>query len=98
MFRMIGALLIALAATGAATTGLAQQTPATKGAVPPAGPAAAPSIPGANDVLATVTSHGQTDKITKGDIVNFLSRYPLPAPRTARSPTRRRWTCSPIRC
>jgi peptidyl-prolyl cis-trans isomerase C len=37
-----------------------------------------PPIPGASDVLATVTGRNQTDKVTKGDVLNFLSRYPLP--------------------
>lgn len=77
MFRMIGAGLVVL---GFATTGLAQGTAAQKGAAPGAGAPAAgvATIPGAADVLATVASHGQTDKITKGDVVSFLSRYPVP--------------------
>ncbi len=74
MFRMIGTGLIGLVVLGMASTGRAQGTPAQKGAAP-SGVAA---IPGAADVLATVTSHGQTDKITKGDVVSFLSRYPVP--------------------
>ena len=51
----------------------------------PAGPATTvapgrvPPIPGANDVLATVTDDDVTDKVTKGELVNFLSRYPIPA-------------------
>ena len=36
-------------------------------------------IPGASDVLATVTEDNVTDKVTKGELVNFLSRYPIPA-------------------
>ena len=36
-------------------------------------------IPGANDVLATVTDGNVTEKVTKGEVVNFLSRYPIPA-------------------
>jgi parvulin-like peptidyl-prolyl isomerase len=44
---------------------------------PPAG--RAPAIPGAGDVLATVTEDGLTEKVTKGELVNFLSRYPIPA-------------------
>src|SRR5262249_29157011 len=56
-----------------------------KGAVPPgtnagAGQAGAAGLAGAgmNDVVATVTNHNQTDKVTKGEVLNFLSRYPLP--------------------
>jgi peptidyl-prolyl cis-trans isomerase C len=43
-----------------------------------AAPTRAPAIPGAADVLATVTVENQTDKITKGDVVTFLSHYPMP--------------------
>jgi parvulin-like peptidyl-prolyl isomerase len=80
MFRMIGTGLIGLLVLGMATTGRAQGTAAQKGAAPAAN---APSggvqpIPGATDVLATVTSRDQTDKVTKGDVISFLSRYPLP--------------------
>ena len=48
-------------------------------AVPAAGPAAAtrPAVPGMNDVVATITVGNQTDKVTKGELINFLSRYPL---------------------
>jgi len=35
-----------------------------------------PTIAGANDVVATVTSHNHTTKITKGEVFRFLSRYP----------------------
>ncbi len=51
----------------------------------PAAPATAaapggrgPAIPGANDVLATIAAENQTDKITKGDVVSFMSHYPMP--------------------
>jgi len=68
--------LIAVAAEG--------QTPAEKAAAPPVGAAAPgvnrPAIPGANDVVAVVTNGGQTDKITKGEIISFLSHYPAPRP------------------
>ncbi len=60
------------------------QTPAEKAPAPPVGGGAPgvnrPSIPGANDVIATVTNGGQTDKITKGEVVTFLSHYPAPRP------------------
>jgi peptidyl-prolyl cis-trans isomerase C len=51
----------------------------------PAGPTAripagrTPVIPGANDVVATVTEDGSKDQVTKGEVINFLSRYPIPA-------------------
>ena len=81
MFRMIATGLagLAMAMAGASATAMAQ-APATKGA-PEA--AAAPNqgfaaMPGAKDVLGTVTSRGQTNNITKADLVSFLSRYPVP--------------------
>jgi peptidyl-prolyl cis-trans isomerase C len=54
----------------------------------PAGPARsatrvqagrAPEIPGAGDVLATVSEDTITEKVTKGELISFLSRYPIPA-------------------
>jgi parvulin-like peptidyl-prolyl isomerase len=39
----------------------------------------APLIPGASDVVATVSEGNVSDKVTKGELVNFLSRYPIPA-------------------
>jgi parvulin-like peptidyl-prolyl isomerase len=51
----------------------------------PAGPATrapagrVPAMPGAADVLATVSEDGMNEKVTKGELVNFLSRYPIPA-------------------
>ncbi len=81
MFRMIATGLVGLAIVAASATAMAQApAPATKGA-PDA--AAAPiqgfaAMPGAKDVLGTVTSRGQTNNITKADLVSFLSRYPAP--------------------
>src|SRR5262249_269712 len=82
MLRMIGSVLIGVLVIGMATYVRAQGTPAQKGAAPGAAPAAAgpQPIPGGTDVLATVTSHGQTDKVTKAEVFAFLSRYPLPPP------------------
>jgi peptidyl-prolyl cis-trans isomerase C len=64
------------------TTGRAQETAVQKGAAAGAAatPSGAPSVPGGTDVLATVTSHDQTDKVTKAEVFSFLSRYPLPPP------------------
>lgn len=80
MFRTIGTALVGLVVLGMATTGRAQGTAAQKSAAPAAGAPSGgvPSIPGGTDVLATVTSHDQTDRITKADVVAFLSRYPVP--------------------
>jgi peptidyl-prolyl cis-trans isomerase C len=57
----------------------------TKPAAPPAGAPAAAStggirgeIPGQNDVLATIVDGNQTDKVTRGDLISFLSHYQLP--------------------
>jgi parvulin-like peptidyl-prolyl isomerase len=53
---------------------------AAPGGVPTGADAAmrAPTIPGFNDVVATITVGNQTDKVTKGELIQFLSRYPLP--------------------
>jgi peptidyl-prolyl cis-trans isomerase C len=40
-------------------------------------PSAGPAIPGLNDVLATVTVGNQTEKLTKLDLLELLSRYPI---------------------
>jgi peptidyl-prolyl cis-trans isomerase C len=45
----------------------------------PAAPQRGAGIPGFNDVVATITSEGRTDKVTKGDVVTFMSHYPMPA-------------------
>jgi len=49
---------------------------------PPAAPSGggAPAVgrAGLNDVVATVSDNGHTDKITKGEVLAFVSRYPIP--------------------
>jgi peptidyl-prolyl cis-trans isomerase C len=51
----------------------------------PAGPTAripagrTPVIPGANDVVGTVVDENAKQQVTKGEVINFLSRYPIPA-------------------
>src|SRR5208337_2020091 len=51
----------------------------------PAGPTAripagrTPVIPGANDVVGTVVDENAKEQVTKGEVINFLSRYPIPA-------------------
>jgi parvulin-like peptidyl-prolyl isomerase len=42
-------------------------------------PGRSPEIPGASDVMATVKEDNVEDRVTKGELINFLSRYPLPA-------------------
>jgi peptidyl-prolyl cis-trans isomerase C len=78
MFRIVGTGLLTLVALGMASSGHGQQQASQKGtagqgATPPA--AGAVTVPGANDVLATVTSHNQTGKITRGDVVGLLNRF-----------------------
>ncbi len=34
--------------------------------------------PGWNDVVATIASGGLTEKVTKGDVIEFLRNYPIP--------------------
>lgn len=65
----------------------AQQTQ-TKSAAGAGAPAAAPggapggirgqSIPGQNEVLARIVDGNLTDKVTRGDVITFLSRYQIP--------------------
>jgi parvulin-like peptidyl-prolyl isomerase len=77
---MIRAGILRLAVLGLATMSYGQEPAAPKGTAPAATAAAsgAPAIPGGTDVLATVTSRDQTDKVTKADVILLLSRYPLP--------------------
>jgi peptidyl-prolyl cis-trans isomerase C len=81
MFRIVGTGLLSLLALGMASSGhgqeqAGQRARAGQGANAPG--AGAVTIPGANDVLATVTSHNQTGKVTRGEVVGLLSRYALP--------------------
>jgi peptidyl-prolyl cis-trans isomerase C len=72
---------------GLATVAVARaQTPTAPATPPPIGGAIAnsapaagrpPAIPGFNDVVATITLGNQTDKVTKGQLINLLSRYPI---------------------
>ncbi len=36
-------------------------------------------IPGANEIVATIADEDAKEQVTKGEVVNFLSRYPIPA-------------------
>jgi peptidyl-prolyl cis-trans isomerase C len=84
MRRTVNAGLLFLAILGLGVATAAGQTqPGNAQAPPAAGTApglARPGIPGANDVLATVTNGNQTDKVTKGEVITFLSHYPAPRP------------------
>jgi len=53
----------------------AEKAPPTAGTAPGV---SRPAIPGANDVVAIVTNGSQTEKITKGEVITFLSHYPAP--------------------
>jgi peptidyl-prolyl cis-trans isomerase C len=66
--------LIALGLTTVADVRAQTAPPATPGS----GAAPAVGRAGMNDVVATVTDNGQTDKVTKGEVLAFISRYPTP--------------------
>ncbi len=73
MFRIARTGLLTLMVLGVTAVGNGQETSLPIGTAPP-GAGAAPvdrgqPIPGATDVIATVTSHNQTSKITKGELI-----------------------------
>ncbi len=72
--RTNACLLVVIAVSSSFSAAHAQQTKPA-----PTGPTSTPPpVAGLTDVLATVTVKGQTEKITKGDVLNILTRYPLP--------------------
>jgi peptidyl-prolyl cis-trans isomerase C len=78
-FRIILLSLIAMGLTAIPTVWAQPPT------APPTGPGASdpaagrgPAIPGLNDVLATITVGTQTEKVTKGELIEILSRYAIP--------------------
>jgi peptidyl-prolyl cis-trans isomerase C len=82
MPRTFRIILLSLIAMGLNTIPTVWAQPPT---APPTGaagsaPAAGrgPAIPGFNDVLATITVGTQTEKVTKGELVEILSRYAIP--------------------
>ena len=79
MLRTVVSGLLTLIAVGLATLGDARAQTAPP-AAPSSGGASAVGRAGLTDVVATVTDNGHTDKITKGDVLTFLGRYPIPAP------------------
>jgi peptidyl-prolyl cis-trans isomerase C len=80
MPRTFRAALLSLIATGLTTlAGVRAQDPTPPAAAGGGGaPATVPAIPGLNDVLATVTVGNKTEKVTKGELIDLLSRYPIP--------------------
>jgi len=80
MPRTFRAALLSLIATGLTTlAGVRAQDPTAPASAAGGGaPATVPAIPGLNDVLATVTVGNKTEKVTKGELIDLLSRYPIP--------------------
>jgi peptidyl-prolyl cis-trans isomerase C len=90
MFRTVRTGLLPVIALGLIAVGGQAQTAsktatapgsdaaATAGGAPAQAGAAGSAAAGADVVLATVTSHNRTDKVTRAEVINFLSRNPLP--------------------
>src|SRR4051794_5632660 len=80
MLRIVPTGLLTAIALGLTTVVNGQVPAVQKGEATAGGAqgARAAAIPGANDVVATVTINNHTDKITKGEVVGLLSRYPAP--------------------
>src|SRR5262249_23274016 len=81
MTRTVRTGLLSLMVWGLMTVGAGQAQTLPKAAAPPSqAGAAGPAVAGLNDVVATVTTQNRTDKVTKGEVLNYLSRNPLPPP------------------
>ena len=82
MPRTFRIVLLSLIATGLTSMGRVRaQAPTAPAPAPVGSPPAAgrgPAIPGFNDVLATITVGTQTEKVTKGELIEILSRYAIP--------------------
>lgn len=79
MPRTASLLLSALFALPAAQAVAQNQPPAAAPTPTPATAAAGRSgLTGLTDVVATITNGGKTDKVTKGEVITFLSHYPPP--------------------
>ena len=76
---LLSVLMVGLSAGPDRVHAQTQQPAAPAGPVSRTPAGRAQPIPGASDVLATVTDDNVTEKVTKGELVNFLSRYPIPA-------------------
>ena len=58
----------------------AQAQPKTKAAAPAQAPAGhGPAVANPGEVVATVEYNGATENITKGDVLNIITRYQIPA-------------------
>ena len=80
MPRTFRIVLLSLIATGLTTVAVRAQAPTAPAPVPGGSPPAAgrgPAIPGFNDVLATISVGNQTEKVTKGELIEILSRYAI---------------------
>ena len=76
-FMVIGLATVAVARAQAPT---APTTPPPIGGASASGMPAASrvsAIPGFNDVLASISLGNQTEKVTKGELISLLSRYPI---------------------
>jgi peptidyl-prolyl cis-trans isomerase C len=81
MTRTLRTGLLSLIAWSLTGLGAAQAQTLPKAAAPPSqAGAGGPAVAGLTDVVATVTTKTRTDKVTKGEVLNYLSRNPLPAP------------------
>jgi peptidyl-prolyl cis-trans isomerase C len=82
MPRTFRSVVLSVIATGLTTmVGAEAQGPAAPASAPGGSPVVGgrgPSVPGWNDVLATVTVGNQTEKVTKGELIDILSRYAIP--------------------
>jgi peptidyl-prolyl cis-trans isomerase C len=77
MLRTVLSGLLTLIALGFTTLAdVRAQTAPPAAPIGGGAPAARPA--GSNDVVATVVDNGHTDKVTKGEVLTFVSRYPIP--------------------
>ena len=82
MLRTLASGLLALSSVGLfCVSGAVAQAPAAGagGSAPLRAAAPGPAtVPGWNDVGATITSGNQAEKVTKGEVISFLSNYQVP--------------------
>ena len=80
LLSVIAWSLTAVSAAQAQTLPKAAEPPSQAAAAGGSASAPGPTVTGSNEVVATVTTQNRTDKVTKGEVLNYLSRNPLPAP------------------
>jgi len=86
MSRLFRNALVSIATVALSSAGAARAQEAQTKTAPATGPGAvtAPTggirgeIPGQNDVLANIVDGNLTEKVTKGELVTFLSHYQIP--------------------